>query len=308
VSREFDSREFARESRAQTARQSSGREVARSRLCNRGCPAFFGGGGSSELHGRRLAASHDARRAPTSRERRNQGGLARCLDRTKMLPLSVGDRPILARALRVLMPRDYSETRSGSIAGRVGKSAGRDANGFSRTRRKELARRFAEPHRPLWRSHPGNNRLAGRNHAGPGACGFLRRRRSRSRSRPVQARTGSRGRAPAGRRGSDRDPFAGRAFLNYTAEMANSANLVRSRRGFGAVRSSWSRRPSKIRAAPRRSPTPPSTRLRRCCGAAQSPERWRWRPTSFERWMRCGPRTWASSERLCQGRRPADVG
>ena len=64
---------------------------------------------------------------------------------TKMLPLTVGDRPVLAAALRRLMPRDYSGPRLTLYRGAADYERRRRFYGFSWTTEIDTARSFAAP-------------------------------------------------------------------------------------------------------------------------------------------------------------------
>jgi hypothetical protein len=62
----------------------------------------------------------------------------------KMLPLRVGDRPVLAKALRVLMPCDYGGPPLTLYRGTGGNERRRHLYGFSWTMDQTIARGFAE--------------------------------------------------------------------------------------------------------------------------------------------------------------------
>jgi hypothetical protein len=69
---------------------------------------------------------------------------------SKMLPLRVGDRPVLARALRILMPGDYRGTAFQIYRGASWQERRRRRYGFSWTRHREVARRFADHWEPTF--------------------------------------------------------------------------------------------------------------------------------------------------------------
>jgi hypothetical protein len=69
---------------------------------------------------------------------------------SKRLPLHVGDRPLMARALRLLMPRDYQGVALQLYRGTSWQERRKRLYGFSWTRHREVARRFAEPYQQLF--------------------------------------------------------------------------------------------------------------------------------------------------------------
>ena len=68
---------------------------------------------------------------------------------TKMLPLKVGNRRVLADALRVLLPKCEIEGAMRLFRGAGGSERRRRAYGFSWTTRMDVARKFAEHWQPL---------------------------------------------------------------------------------------------------------------------------------------------------------------
>jgi hypothetical protein len=62
----------------------------------------------------------------------------------KMLPLTVGDRPVLTKALRVLLPGGYTGSRLTVYSGASNHERRRRLYGFSWTTEVAVARKFAE--------------------------------------------------------------------------------------------------------------------------------------------------------------------